>query len=57
MLALKDLELNFAFVDLVSTNFLYIRLVFIATITIYNFIATLVKISNEFKKRLLKGYQ
>ena len=56
MLALKDLELDFAFIDFVSVDLPFIELLSTATITAYNFTATLVKMSKKFKERLLKGY-
>ena len=54
MLAPKDLELDFAFIDFVSTDFPLTSLTSIATT--YNFIATLVEMLDEFKQRLLEEY-
>ena len=56
MLALRDPELDFAFVDFVLTNFPNTSLITTATTIAYNLIATLAKMSNEFKQRLLEGY-
>ena len=53
----KDPELDFAFADFVSTEFPFTELVSSATATAYNFTATLAEMSNEFKQRLLEGYE
>jgi len=55
MLAPKDLELDFAFADFVSIDFSLIGLMSVATV--YNFTTTLVEMLDEFKQRLLEGYQ
>ena len=54
MPAPKDLELDFAFADFVSTDFPLMDLTSIATA--YNFTTTLAEMSNEFKQRLLDRY-
>ena len=53
MPAPKDPELDFAFADFVSTDFPNTGLISIATTIAYNFTATLVEMSDEFKQRLL----
>ena len=55
MPAPKDPELDFAFADFVSTDFSLTGLTAVATA--YNFTATLAEMSDEFKQRLLEGYQ
>jgi hypothetical protein len=57
MPAPKDPELDFAFADFVSTDFPLTGLTSTSTATAYNFTATLAEMSDEFKQRLLEGYQ
>ena len=57
MPAPKDPELDFAFADFVSTDFPNTGLLSTATATAYNFTATLAEMSDDFRQKLLDGYQ
>src|SRR5438045_8792499 len=57
MPAPKDPELAFAFADFVSTDFPNTGLLSTATATAYDFTATLAEMSDDFRQKLLDGYQ